>query len=178
MNGPQSPSNKRQVGRTPRLETLNCDEPVIAQDGTGRELIYPLADGMHVIYAANSLLPWGPINFVHDQRPENRRLKRFPDKGPFFSTNHPWNNMAQFMVFGCNSLEELEEMTYALIKGESFPIIEKVAFGSCSNKLFERAIREVTDVAKARSARDYFLSVGSYFRPLSQYDSPQIAATL
>jgi len=121
-----------------------------------QETIYPLPKGVRVIFHAQSILPHGPVNFIHDPAGLTRH-------GPFFATSQPINKAPQILVDSSATLKELEDQTYQQVQQGNFGVVEKLMAGGASARLEEFALSQVSAGAGAKGAREYFQRVGAYF---------------
>jgi hypothetical protein len=130
--------------------------------------ISTLPEGMQIIWQADFLMPYGLINFIYDAR--NPRQGRLADKGPFFATKQPITQPCQILVPSCQTLTELEREVYQRIwtgNAQCFrEILMRTALdGPLPSQGLADAIRAQTRaITNTRTPREYFESVGKYFR--------------
>jgi hypothetical protein len=129
--------------------------------------IYPLPEGVHPIWHADFILPYGTINLVHDKR--SPREGHLADIGPFFAINHSVREAPTILVNNCQTLTELEEKVYKKIwEGNSlcFEIVltrTPLDGPVPSQGLVEAIQAQVKATIKTHTPREYFNSVGKYF---------------
>jgi hypothetical protein len=138
-----------------------------------KEPLYPLPNGVNVIWHSDSILPFGVINFLKDTRtkPTDHLLKY----GPFFATNHPIRELPQLLVKGCQTLAELEEKVYQEIWNGNATCFEKVLLRTAldgsvpSQELADAVQNQISTTIKTRTPREYFQSAGEYLVDLTVF---------